>query len=69
GTQSDWVTREQWQRIERFKFYQRYAFGHNRRVLRWPLHWVSRWRVDRQFYSFPFEKTIVEKLRPAQRLS
>ena len=69
GARSEWVTLEQWQRIERFKFYQRYAFGHNRHALRWPLHWVSRWRVDRHFYSFPFEKTIVERLRPAQRLS
>ncbi len=69
GGRSEWVTPGQWQRIERFKFYQRYAFGHNRRALRWPLHWVSRWRVDRHFYAFPFEKTIVEKLRPAQRLS
>ena len=69
GGHEDWVTREQWQRIERFKFYQRYAFGHNRHLLRWPLHWVSRWRVDRHFYSFPVEKTIVERLRPAQRLS
>ncbi|HLF28092.1 MAG TPA: radical SAM protein [Anaerolineae bacterium] len=69
GGREEWVTRAQWQRIERFKFYQRYAFGHNRHMLRWPLHWLSRWRVDRHFYSFPVEKTIVERLRPAQRLS
>ncbi len=69
GGHEAWVTREQWQRIERFKFYQRYAFGHNQHALRWPLQWVSRWRVDRHFYGFPFEKTIVERLRPAQRLS
>lgn len=69
GGREDWVTREQWTRIERFKFYQRYAFGHNRRWLRYPLHWVSRWRVNRRFYSFPVEKAIVERLRPAQQLS
>ena len=69
GGREEWVTRAQWQRIERFKFYQRYAFGRNRHVLRLPLHWVSRWRVDRHFYSFPVEKAIVERVRPAQRLS
>ncbi len=69
GGRSEWVTPEQWQFVERFKFYQRHAFGHHQRVLRWPLRRLSRWRVDRRFYAFPFEKTIVEKLRPAQRLS
>jgi radical SAM superfamily enzyme YgiQ (UPF0313 family) len=69
GGREDWVTREQWTRIERFKFYQRYAFGHNRRLLRYPLHWASRWRVKRHFYDFPLEKAIVERLRPAQQLS
>jgi radical SAM superfamily enzyme YgiQ (UPF0313 family) len=69
GGREAWVTREQWQRIERFKFYQRYAFGHHRHALRRPLQRVSRWRIDRHFYSFPVEKAIVERLRPAQRLS
>jgi radical SAM superfamily enzyme YgiQ (UPF0313 family) len=69
GGREQWVTPQQWQRIERFKFYQRYAFGYNRTVLRLPLQWVSRWRVNRHFYKFPFEKMIVERLRPAQKLS
>lgn len=69
GGREEWVTRAQWQRIERFKFYQRYAFGRNRHMLRWPLQRVSRWRVARHFYSFPIEKAIVERIRPAQRLS
>ncbi len=69
GGREAWVTRAQWQRVERFKFYQRYAFGYNRHVLRRPLRWLSRWRVDRRFYAFPLEKAIVERLRPAQRLS
>jgi len=69
GGREAWVTPAQWQHVERFKFYQRYAFGHNRHPLRWPLRLVSRWRVNRRFYSFPFEKAILERLRPAQRLS
>ncbi len=64
-----WVTEEQWQRVERFKFYQRYAFGRSRRFLRRPLQLASRWRINRRFYRFPFEKMIVERLKPAQKLS
>jgi radical SAM superfamily enzyme YgiQ (UPF0313 family) len=69
GGHGEWVTTAQAERIERFKFYQRYAFGHNRRLLRWPLHWLSRWRVDRSWYGLPLEKAIVERLRPVARLS
>jgi radical SAM superfamily enzyme YgiQ (UPF0313 family) len=69
GGREAWVTPAQTQRIERFKFYQRYAFGHNRHPLRWPLSLVSRWRVRRNFYALPVEKLLLERLRPAQRLS
>jgi len=69
GGREVWVTPEQWQRIERFKFYQRYAFGRQRHPLRWPLSLVSRWRVNQGYYDYPLEKVIVEALRPAQRLS
>jgi len=69
GGREAWVTPAQFQRIERFKFYQRYAFGHNRHPFRWPLHLVSRWRVEQRFYAFPVEKVIVERLRPGQKLS
>ncbi len=69
GARSAWVTPAQWQQVERFKFYQRYAFGHNRHLWRWPLHAISRWRVKRRVYAFPIEKALVERLRPAQRLS
>jgi radical SAM superfamily enzyme YgiQ (UPF0313 family) len=69
GGREAWVTEAQIERIERFKFYQRYAFGHNRTALRWPLSVVSRWRVRRNFYALPVEKALMERLRPAQRLS
>jgi anaerobic magnesium-protoporphyrin IX monomethyl ester cyclase len=64
-----WVTAAQWQRIERFKFYQRHAFGYDRRSFRRVLQLISRWRINRHFYSFPWEKIVLERLRPAQRLS
>jgi len=68
GGREAWVTPAQWQRIERFKFYQRYAYGRNH-LLRWPLSVVSRWRVQRHYYDYPWEKALVERLRPAQKLS
>jgi anaerobic magnesium-protoporphyrin IX monomethyl ester cyclase len=69
GGYGEWVTPAQHERVERFKFYQRYAFGHNRRALRRPLQRLSRWRVDRGWYALPLEKAIIERLKPAQRLS
>jgi anaerobic magnesium-protoporphyrin IX monomethyl ester cyclase len=69
GGRERWVTPAQVRRIERFKFYQRYAFGHNRSALRWPLQRLCRWRVDRHWYDFPIEMAILERLRPVQRLS
>jgi anaerobic magnesium-protoporphyrin IX monomethyl ester cyclase len=69
GGRGEWVTNKRWKRVERFKFYQRYAFGRNRRLLRWPLRVVSRWRINRRFYLFPFEKMIVDRFRPAQKQS
>ena len=68
GGREAWVTPAQWERIERFKFYLRYAYGHNH-LLRWPLSRLSRWRVQRHNYNFPVEKALVERLRPAPKLS
>ena len=68
GGREAWVTPAQWQRIERFKFYQRYAYGHNH-PLRWPLSLLSRWRVRRHYYDYPWEKALMERLRPAPKLS
>jgi radical SAM superfamily enzyme YgiQ (UPF0313 family) len=68
GSSGPWVSREKFRRIERFKFYNRLAWGRET-LLRWPLQQVARWRCRRDFYSFPIEKTLVETLRPGPRLS
>lgn len=69
GSAGPWVSREKYERVERFKFYQKYAFGRHRHLLAHPLRVVSRWRVDRDFYRFPVEQKLIEALRPAPRLS
>ena len=68
GSSGPWVTKEKHDLIERFKFYQRIAWGHPRR-LRAPLQSLARWRCARDFYALPIEKAIVEKLRPMPKLS
>ncbi len=64
-----WVTQARWKQIERFKFYQRYAFGREKSLLRRPLRALSRWRIDNHMYGFPLEKFVVDNLRPAPRQS
>ena len=66
---SEWVTEEKWRLVENFKFYQRLAWGHNHNPLRWPFSLAARWRCRRNFYRFPLEKMVIERLRPAARLS
>ncbi len=65
---SEWVTEEKWRLVENFKFYQQLAWGHHH-PLRWPVSLAARWRCQRDFYDFPLEKAIIERLRPAARLS
>jgi anaerobic magnesium-protoporphyrin IX monomethyl ester cyclase len=67
GNRSPWLTEARWQHIERFKFYTRHAWQAG--TWRWALRTTSRWRCDRNWYSLPIEKTVVEWLRPPQRVS
>lgn len=69
GSSNDWLTAAQKQEIEHFKFYQRFAYSANRNLLRWPLHALSRWRIEDQTYALPLDRTLIEWLKPAQALS
>lgn len=69
GSSNEWLTEAQKREIERFKFYQSFAYNTNGSFLRWPLRKISRWRVERGIYALPFERRVVEWLRPSQRLS
>ncbi len=62
------VTRERWQRVERFKFYSRHAWQDSGR-LRWPLRAAARWRCTYDWYALPIEKTIADLVRRPQRVS
>lgn len=69
GARGPWVTPEKWQLVQRFKFYQRHAFGLHPRAAHAPLRWLSRTRVENNFYAFPVEQWAVEALVPPERLS
>ena len=69
GSAGPWVSPEKYLRVERFKFYQKYAYGRHTHPLARPLQILARWRVEHDFYVFPVEKELVELLHPAPRLS
>jgi radical SAM superfamily enzyme YgiQ (UPF0313 family) len=69
GSAGPWVSAEKYTRVERFKFYQKYAYGRHAHPLARPLQAVSRWRIERDFYNFPVEQHLMERLHPAPKLS
>ncbi|MFN8497669.1 MAG: radical SAM protein [Anaerolineae bacterium] len=69
GSTGPWVSAEKWARVERFKFYQKYAYGRHAHPLARPLQAVARWRVQRDFYRWPVEQRLVEALYPAPKLA
>lgn len=61
-----WVSPERYERVRRFSFYQRHAYGAPRGALHRPLRWLSRARVERDFYRAPVEKLLLEAWRAAR---
>jgi radical SAM superfamily enzyme YgiQ (UPF0313 family) len=68
GSSGPWVSPERYRLIERFKFYNRFAWGPET-PLRRPLQAMARWRCRRDFYRLPLEKLVVDRLKPLPRLS
>lgn len=68
GAAGGWVSPSLYRRVERFKFYNRYAWGPESRA-RNLLRPVARWRMHNDFYGAPVEKFLVQHLRPEQSLS
>ncbi len=68
GSAGPWVSREKERLIERFKFYNRFAGGRETWPRR-PLQHLARWRCRRDAYGWPWEKRLVELLRPQPELS
>ncbi len=68
GSAGPWVSAELFRRVERFKFYNRFAGGPDR-LLKRPLAWLARWRCRHNFFALPVEKLVVEQLAPTPQLS
>ena len=64
-----WMAAKQFRLVERFKFYQKHAYGPQPSPFRWPLRALSRLRMHQEWYHFPVEKAVVDYLRPPQALS
>jgi anaerobic magnesium-protoporphyrin IX monomethyl ester cyclase len=69
GARGPWVTQPKWDLIQRFNFYEHHAFGPNRHWARRPLRWLARVRIAADFYYWPFEKYLADRLVPRQKLS
>ena len=67
GGRGPWITAEQWQQVERFKFYSKHAWRPG--AWRWPLRATAQWRCNHDWYDLPFEKLIVDLVRPPQQVS
>jgi radical SAM superfamily enzyme YgiQ (UPF0313 family) len=68
GGSGPWVDARTYRLVERFKFYNRFAWGPKT----WPrrlLQMVARWRCEQDWYHLPLEKALVERLLPGPRLS
>jgi len=68
GSAGPWVSRDKERLVERFKFYNRFAGGRETWPRR-PLQLLARWRCRRDAYGWPWEKRLVELLRPQPELS
>lgn len=68
GSSGPWVNEPTYRLVERFKFYNRFAWGPET-WLRWPLQKVARWRCKRDEYRLPVEKFVVERIKPIPELS
>ncbi len=64
-----WMPESRQRRVERFRFYQRHAYGPRPPPWRWPLRALSRLRMQQDNYSIPLEKWVMERLRPGSRMA
>ncbi|MFT5278788.1 MAG: anaerobic magnesium-protoporphyrin IX monomethyl ester cyclase [Bacteroidia bacterium] len=68
GSAGPWLTDENYKLVERFKFYLKAGYGRTRWYT-WPIHKLARMRCEREYYGFPFEKIVIEKIISRPELS
>jgi radical SAM superfamily enzyme YgiQ (UPF0313 family) len=68
GSSGPWVSTETYELIEKFKFYNRIAWNRKK----WwyvPVQQIARWRCKNDYYKLPFEKIVIEAIKPQSELS
>ncbi len=68
GKPGAWVSADVYRLVERFKFYNRMAWGPETWARR-PLQQLARWRARNDYYALPFEKVLIETFRSPEALS
>ncbi len=68
GEAGQWVSPATFEFMERFKFYNRYAWGAER-IAKKPLQALARLRCEHNWYRYPLEKLIMDRVRPPVELS
>lgn len=68
GSANEWISKEQFDRIEAFKFYQRIGWNRSNAIFT-PIKKIAQWRCEKKRYGFPVEKRLYELIRPSARLS
>ena len=68
GSSGPWVSQEKYNLIENFKFYNSLAWN-SKHILLAPFRHIARFRCKNDFYKIPWEKLMIEKIKPKQRLS
>jgi radical SAM superfamily enzyme YgiQ (UPF0313 family) len=64
GAAGPWVSPCVYRRVERFKFYNRMAWGPETPIRR-PLQRIARWRARNDYYAFPVEASLCFLRPPA----
>lgn len=68
GSSGPWLSSGNYKHVERFKFYLKAAYGRKSGIY-WPIRKVAELRCNLDFYKFPIEKIIADKLIGKPELS
>ncbi len=69
GSSGPWVSKEKEAFFEKFKFYLKLGYGKKKGLLYSPLKSLGRWRCKSEFFKFPIEKLLIERIIGRQKLS
>ncbi len=68
GSSGPWVSKEKYHYFEHLKFYLKVAYRKKNPLLM-PLKMLAKYRIEKDQFSFPIEKIIIEKIVKTKKLS